>query len=66
MATKQWTSERRRRGILLSGAERIPADHLVTMCWCEREMVAVPRRDVLAGTTRSCGHPDCHAPKVIT
>ena len=36
-------------------------DELPTTCWCESAMVFVPRADVLAGRTRTCGLDGCTA-----
>lgn len=32
---------------------------LAVTCWCEGSVVGVPRDDVLAGRTGSCGAPRC-------
>lgn len=35
---------------------------LLCECWCRWKMVMVPRDEVLAGRTRSCGAPKCQPP----
>ena len=42
---------------------RIPTgDTLDVTCWCEAEVLTIPKAEVLAGLTRSCGAPECRRP----
>lgn len=41
-----------------------PEGWLPVDCWCRREIVHVPRKEVLLVLTRSCGHPECKRPEM--
>lgn len=40
----------------------VRSDELAVLCWCQLEIVSVPRTEVLACRTASCGMPNCKAP----
>lgn len=45
------------------GRHRLPrGDTLDVTCWCELVVIPVPRAEVHAGLTRSCGAPECRRP----
>lgn len=47
----------RNRGRITNKA--VPIDSLLSVCWCCATYLFVPRADVLAGRTESCGSPNC-------
>jgi hypothetical protein len=38
----------------------IRLDDVAITCWCEAEVLHLPRSYVLEGRTDTCGRPDCH------